>query len=284
MNDLLLHPETLSALNTAIANAPHAIMFTGNEGSGKLYIARKFASEILQSELENHNYFLQIEPDGKSISIDQIRELQKFVRLKTTGTAMIRRLIILADAHTMTVEAQNALLKLLEEPPEDTVLILTAQNDKSLKPTIKSRVQKIHIKPITRIQAVDYASTRYSTDIERAYNLSGGDIGLFLALLEEADNHKLASAINIAKKLLTAGKFERLVAVEELSKNKEELTNLLTAMKRISTSALKQSASKSDTKLKNYWLKVLKSIYATEENLPHNPNTKLLLTNLFLSI
>lgn len=285
MRDLLVHHETLAALETAIRNKPHAIMLTGNEGSGKKYISKQLAAELLESELENHAYFLQIEPVGKSISIDQIRELQRFVRLKTTGTGKIRRVVLITDAHLMTTEAQNALLKLLEEPPEDTVIILTSQGDKSLKPTIHSRVQKIHVRPISREHAIEYAGVSSNTaNIEKAYNLSGGDSGLFLALLAEADEHRLAGAIKIGKKLLMASAFERLSSVDDFSKDKDKLADLLIAMRRIASAALKQAADKGDIKLKDRWLASLGAIYEAEKQLPGNPNTKLLLTDLFLTI
>lgn len=285
MIDLLVHPETLAALESALHNTPHAVMLTGNEGSGKVYIARQLAAELLGAELENHAYFMHIEPDGKSISIDQVRELQRFVKLRTTGTGKIRRVVLLTDAHTMTTEAQNALLKLLEEPPGDTVLILTAQGDRSLKPTINSRVQKIYIRPITRAQAAEFAGTaNKDSDVERAYNLSGGDSGLFLALLAEADDHRLASAIKVGKRLLTASAFERLTNVDDLSKDKDKIKDLLIAMRRIAAAALKQAADKGDNGLKDHWLQSLKAIYAAEEQLASNPNAKLLLTDLFLSI
>lgn len=256
-------------------------MLTGNEGSGKAFVARALAEELLEQKLENHPYFIVVEPEKKSLTIEQVRELQKTMKLKTTGTGNVRRVAILQDVHTMTTEAQNALLKLLEEPPDDTVLILTAQGDKSLKPTIYSRVQRVHIKPVPEadvsINGVE------QTTIQKNYALSGGDMGLLSALISQSSGHKLVGAIAEAKTIITEPAFKRLAKVDELGKDKERLANLLMALKRISSAALKTSAARQDTKNKTRWARILEQTYLCEELLQTNANTKLLLTELFLA-
>lgn len=263
------------------ASKPHAIMLTGNEGSGKCFTALALAEVLLGQSLSSHPYFLHIEPDGKSFSIDQIRQLQKVMKLKTTGSSQIRRLAILQDVHTMTTEAQNALLKLLEEPPADTVLILTAQGDKSLRPTIYSRVQKVHIKPVLMDDLSD--EFKEHKDIQKFYGLSGGDIGLLYALINQNNDHPLVMAIVDAKEIITEPVFMRLTRVDELGKDKEKLAQTISALKRISTAALRASVRKLDNKKKAQWSQILEQIYLTEKLLPTNVNTKLLLTELFLA-
>jgi len=78
-----------------------------------------------------------IQAEGKSIGIDKIRELKEWLSLKPSkGT---RKTAVIFEASEMTVEAQNSLLKTLEEPPLGTIIILTAPNKQSLLPTIVSR-------------------------------------------------------------------------------------------------------------------------------------------------
>lgn len=80
---------------------------------------------------------LLIKPEGKSIGIDRIRELKEWLSLKPSkGT---RKTAVIFEASEMTIEAQNSLLKTLEEPPLSTIIILTTQNKQSLLPTIVSR-------------------------------------------------------------------------------------------------------------------------------------------------
>lgn len=279
---LVLHAQTRQSLDRIIQSKPQAIMFTGNEGSGKQHTALCLAEELLEQDITKHPYFFHIKPDGKSFSIEQIRELQKKMRLKTTGSAQIRRIALLQDVHTMTTEAQNALLKLLEEPPADTVLILTAQGDKSLKPTIYSRVQRVHIKPVVLHDLPN--DLKEHRDIHRLYGLSGGDIGLLYALLQQNTEHPLVNAINEAKSIITKTPFERLVVVDELGKDKERLTNIISALKRISLAALRLATSKEDARKKEQWTRILDQVYITEKLLPTIGNNKLLLSELFLTI
>ena len=82
------------------------------------------------------------------IKIDQIRELCQVLTMKPYEARV--RVVIIADAHTLNPAAGNALLKMLEEPPARTVLILTAPQTGDLLPTIVSRCQHIRFKPIAR--------------------------------------------------------------------------------------------------------------------------------------
>ena len=285
ISNLILHSDTDAALRSILQSPPHALLLSGNSGSGKEYTAKWLASNLLGAELTNHPYFMHIKPEaGKTIGVDNVRELKQFVRLKTTGSKTIRRIVLIADAQSMTVEAQNALLKLLEEPPEDTIILMTVQNQKSLMPTIYSRVQQVHIKPITKQQAANLSQGTSAVDIERAYLLSRGDVGLLISLLENNDSHELVEAIRRSKELLAGNMFSRLQLVDSLSKDKDDLANLLFAMKRICAAAIIQSVDKGNDVLFKRWQTSLEAIYNSEKSLKGNANVKLLLTDLFLSI
>lgn len=78
-----------------------------------------------------------------SIGIDDIKLMQKKIFLKPLRSK--QKAIIIKDAQLLTIEAQNAMLKILEEPPEHTIIILTAENKQSLLPTIFSRCQIIDL-------------------------------------------------------------------------------------------------------------------------------------------
>lgn len=285
MKTLLVHPITKKEIDNLVKDMPHAIMLTGSHSAGKRTLARYIATATLGAPVQKHPYFITIEPDKNSITIEQIRDLKRFVRLKTTGNGHIRRIALITEAHLMTTEAQNALLKLLEEPPADTVLILTAVGDQSMKPTIYSRVQRVAVRPVQFDQAKAFATVHDKADLaERAYALSMGDAGLFIALMNSDNTHPLLSAIQEAKSLLTVTVFERLGRVDELSKDKEVLSNVLIALKRIASAALKTAAQKQDTMLEKRWLATLESVYDCEKYTHSNANTKLLLTDLFLRI
>ncbi len=283
---LVLHDKTNQTIESAVQAGTHAVLITGNEGAGKQSIATYIASKHLGVEAAASPYFSMIDIADKAIGIESIRELQKFLQLKTTGSNTIRRVVVLHKADTMTTEAQNALLKILEEPPEDTVIILTASKPHQLRPTIHSRVQTIAILPPPKDLLLGHFMNKghKGSDIERAYMLSNGQVGLMHALLSNDDESPLTAHISTAKELYGMNSFERLAKVDELSKNKEVIPGILFACKRICITALEQAALKNQEKAVASWHKQLGLILKAEESLKFNPNSKLLLTDLFIQM
>ena len=143
-------------------NIAHSYMFVGKESIGKLLIAKEFAKAILctaeekacnncksciEFDTNNNPDFIILEPEGNSIKIDQIRELTKKVYEKPVVSN--KKVYIINDSQFMTKEAQNSLLKTLEEPPEYVTIILITSNENSFLPTIKSRCTKITFNSLT---------------------------------------------------------------------------------------------------------------------------------------
>lgn len=284
---ILLQPHTKQQLARLVEHPSHGVLLSGPEGSGKAYAARYVASQLLKLEslekLDTHPYLRHIAPAENSLGIDHIRNLQKFLQLKTPGREGVRRVVIIENAHLMTNEAQNALLKALEEPPADTVIILTAPATQRLKQTIYSRIQQITILPASKNQTIGHLKNDFSeAAITKAFMMSGGHAGLLHALLQDQD-HRLAQEILRAKEILGATRYERLTRVDELAKQKELLPVFLQACKLICSTALHQAAQKDSPQTKR-WHSTLNTLYQTEAALPHNPNPKLLLTALFLAL
>lgn len=285
---ILFAEHTKTIVDQAVENSSHAVLFAGPKGAGKTYVARYFASRKLGlsdlTDLAKHAYFNTISPENNTISIEQIRKLQQLLQLKTPGTSAIRRVVILEDAHYMTNEAQNALLKALEEPPADTLLILTAPETLQLRETIYSRVQKIPVLAITKNQAMAQFGDEFDqAKIDKAYTMSGGLAGLLTALLHDED-HALLMQIQAAKEILSGTTYDRLLKVDELSKQKEQLPAFLQACNLICSTALQQAATKGNKHLVGQWHKRRAAVYEAQAALSHNPNLKLLLTDLFLTV
>lgn len=285
MEKILLSENTRQHLDDVIKNAAHGLLLIGAKGAGKSYLAKVIASRLLglpSALIDAHIHV--INTNKKAIGIEAIRQLQQFLYLKTVGTAKVRRVVIIEDSDLMTTEAQNALLKMLEEPPSDTVLLLTTSQSALLKPTILSRVQRLHIHPASKKDSIIYFENQgYKTaDISKVYLLANGQPGLMHALLS-GDDHPLAIQIEQAKRLFAMSSYERLLAIENISKNREEIPELLYACKRISSSALEAAVEKS-TEQATAWLKRKKSIIEAEQRMLYTPNTKLLLTDLFLNL
>ena len=163
-NNIIGNENVKSILSKSLNNKTvlHSYMFIGEQGIGKRLIANQFAKMILCENYDlnecnqcksciefdsgNNPDFKLIEPDGKVIRIEQIREMQTKVAEKPVNSG--KKVYIINDADLMTKEAQNCLLKTLEEPPEYIVIILIVSNENKVLTTIKSRCMKIHFDKI----------------------------------------------------------------------------------------------------------------------------------------
>lgn len=117
-----------------IAAHLHCLQPTGDGGCGTCASCRKYASN-------NHPDITIINPEGGTIKIDRVRELCRSLAYPPYESEI--RVIVIEDVHTMRVEAANSLLKTLEEPPKNNLLILTAESSREVLPTIISRCQVI---------------------------------------------------------------------------------------------------------------------------------------------
>lgn len=287
MHNLLLHPTTAHQYKALVNSKPHAVLISGNSGSGKKTIAGELVCEILGiKDLENAAYLLNISPEKDSIGVESIRTIKDFLSRKTTGNAQIRRVILITDGHTMTSEAQNALLKSLEEPPEDAMVIVTTNDITALKPTIRSRTQQLLVLSVDQASAEKYfESAGYKlADIQAAYYMSEGRMGLLTALLEQSQDHELVAAVNSAKEILRMTTYERLLKVDELSKQKETCGLLLQGLERVILSGLRQAAVKQNQESVKRFYGLSKSVQSAQHSLSDSGNTKLVFTNLFLQM
>lgn len=288
---LLLAHTTNEQLRTIIAQPAHALLLVAPEGAGKAHVARWLAAHILGIEpvaLARAAHVHIFQPDEKqTIGVETARAMTSSLTLKTVGTQPIRRIVIIEDAHTMTIEAQNTLLKTLEEPPLDTVIIMTASDRTQLLPTILSRVQAHSLDRPTLQQAQTYFQSDGNTadEIEKAYLMSGGLVGLMRALLRD-ESHPLADAIEEAKRLLRADVFTRLQAVDALHK-KPRSQHILFALSQIAHAALvldatTKQAAKTDSLQR--WAGILTTVQQAREQLARNTQAKLVFTNLMLHL
>lgn len=289
MTEPLLHSTTKQQIDRFFQKPSHGLLLIGPIGAGKMYVAQYIAGRLLGLEpnkLAAYPYVKHIQPTKNTITIDQVRELNSFLSLKTTGVGALRRAVIIEDAHTMNIEAQNALLKLLEEPPADTVLILTTVGMRTLRPTIYSRLQQVLLHPVSREELTKaFVSSNCSEEeIARMYHIANGAIGLMSGLLAKDISHPLVQHIQSAKELLMLPLQTRLARIDQLTKESTELPMLLYAMKRVVAAALEQALIKQQAKQIRKWHALLARLLEAEQQLKVSANTKLVLTNLFLSV
>lgn len=274
----LIHPSTKQRLETVITSTPQAVLLVGLTGSGKSYLASHISGQLLNTDsVEQHPYVKHVDAE-QADGIDSVREIGRFLALKTTGKQDIRRIVIVHHAEKLGHEAQNALLKMLEEPPEDTMMILTADDTALLLPTILSRVQAIYISPISLSQARQELSLVDETQLLKAYHMSSGLAGLLAQLVRGESDHPLVGAIAQAKELLQASPYDRLSKVDTIAKQREELMQLLDALKRVSAAGFHSSLRGPGAKRFHTARQLVDD---ASRALQQNANTKLTLTKLF---
>jgi hypothetical protein len=283
----VLHPRTERAIEKIIAAHPHSLLITGTFGVGKDTVAREIAMQLLEvSDLDKYPYYtLVVAVESKSVTIEQVRAAIDLLKLQTPGRGKVRRIIHFSDADKLTNEGQNALLKTLEEPPSDTVIILTASEPRLLLPTIQSRVQKLLVvSPITTETAKFFSEQGYDEEkLEKALRLSDGMPGFTYALLETPD-HPLVQAITQAKVLLTSDVYARLCDVDALIKSDITQLELLWALAKIAQSAQQAAAHKKNREQVAQWQTKRQRIAEVTEMSSRNPSSKLLLTDLALHL
>lgn len=288
ISSLLLNQATKQAIEAYLRRPAHALILLGEVGAGKLTIARAIAASVLDltstGVLTKHPYYLEVTASD-SISIDAVRNLQEFLRFKTPGKKAIRRVVVIENAHLLTKEAQNALLKSLEEPPTDTLFILSVADENRLLPTVLSRAQTIRVQRPPLGEAINYFSKTgvNQAHIEKNYMLGDGQAGLLNELLSK-NEHPLTDRIDQAKELFKADLFGRLRKIEQIIKDKDNLALLLSAMEKISRAVLISSISNGRIKESIEWHRRLKLVGSAQESLKASVQTKLLVTNLLLHI
>ena len=191
--------------NIETSNILHSYLFIGTEGIGKFLIAKEFSKYILCLENSkenckcksclcydgnNHPDFKIINETGETIKIEQIRELVEKVIEKPIVSN--KKVYIINDCDKMTKEAQNCLLKTLEEPPEFVTMILITSNENMILNTIKSRCMKVKFKNIENKILYDYAINEigYEDISENLLKTFGGSIRKAINLKENKEKYK----------------------------------------------------------------------------------------------
>jgi DNA polymerase III subunit delta' len=158
-----------------------AYIFLGPDDLGKSTIALAFARNLMAVSLEeasNFNTDLHIikpEKDKKVISIAQIRDLIKILSLSSFLNSY--KIGIIKEAQKLTQEAQNALLKTLEEPKDKVIVILLANNEDNLLPTILSRGQKLYFQPVPAETIYNYLIEEHGAKRSLAKDLANLSLG-----------------------------------------------------------------------------------------------------------
>ena len=207
-NPIIGHQQIIAQLQQTVASdrIAGAYLFVGPTGIGKETVARYFSQLIFcQQDTQpptvcgtclacrkvdsgNHPDLQFIRPEGSLLKIGQIRELQKQIIYEPLEAR--RKVYILTDVERMNAEAENCLLKTLEEPPASSVLILLTSNIRALLPTTRSRCQILQFHPMPTQELAEILVEKFSVAPEQATTLAiaaDGAIGKALTQLEKGD-------------------------------------------------------------------------------------------------
>ena len=173
-------------LENAINNKTilHSYLFIGEEGIGKKLLAKEFAKTILCTSKDNkpcdickscvefnsnnNVNFSIINEDGSGIKIEDIRNMQNKIAEKPINSEY--KVYIIDDAELMRDDAQNCLLKTLEEPPEYVVIILITANENKILNTIKSRCMKLYFNKLENNDMRKILTSKFNmTDIKESF-------------------------------------------------------------------------------------------------------------------
>lgn len=260
--DIIGHEQIIEHLQNAIKmdKVSHAYIINGPDKSGKMMLAEAFAQTLQCEQLETckaesgengiepcmechscRQAMGKNQPDiiyvnhekPNTISVDDIRtQVNNDIDIKPYSSRY--KIYIIDDAEKMNVQAQNALLKTIEEPPAYAILILLTTNADTFLPTILSRCVTLNIKVvpdemIRKFLMKNYQVPDYQADICVAF--AQGNVGKAIQLASSEDFNDLkASALQLIKRLEDIDLYEMTEAVKQISEYKLEINDYFDLM------------------------------------------------------
>jgi DNA polymerase-3 subunit delta' len=221
----------------------HAYLFTGASGTGRRSLALEFACAVncleppapgefcgkcrmctqLQKMQQADLAIVKAETEGGMIKVEQVRSLERSLSLSPYEAKY--RITLLLDFQQANANAQNALLKTLEEAPRQVILLLTADSAENLLPTIASRCEILRLRPTSTRNLGDSLQKRWNLDADSAdlyAHLANGRVGTALRFKtqpELLDNRK--ALLDDLYRLLFSSKRDRFAYTETLARNRD---------------------------------------------------------------
>lgn len=233
---VIVHPETEKLLSSIMEHEPHALLLAGPRGVGLSTLALKFTrqgtAQVITVLPEKDE---KIDLDKGTITIQSIRRLYDTTRtLEPNG-----RVIIIDYAERMAVPAQNAFLKLLEEPAHATRFVLLTHQPELLLPTITSRSQRVDVRPVTAEQSNTLLDSLGVYDQTKRAQLlfiaQGLPAELTRLVRDDVLFEKRAGLVKDARTFITGNPYERLLLAKKYKDSRADALVLLEdAMKLLS--------------------------------------------------
>ena len=267
MNDMMLFNRTekekmLSEI--ASGRLSHAYLIEGGEGCGKTYFARFAATAVLctgdkppcggcpscvKALAGSHPDLFYFSPDKKaSMGVDTVRDIKKSLFFMPNDGD--RKVYIIDDAQKMTVQAQNALLKFIEEPPASVLFFIVADKKESLLPTVVSRTRIVSLAPSSDDDIRRFLMSRSKKSdggqIDEAIQMAEGSPGNALKLLCRDFSRQRQLCLDFMPILTGTSKADAMAFLLSMKSNrdgvKEFFTLLMTALADVMNVRLGRSA------------------------------------------
>jgi DNA polymerase-3 subunit delta' len=236
----LIHSLTSSQVDAVKRTHSGSYIFHGPSGMGKSRLAHELAREInclgdsaglcARCKLfaaDAYPDLILLGPEDKaSIGIPQAKELVRTLSL-SPYYAQGTRVVLVEEAHLLTTEAQNALLKIIEEPPAHTIFILITDRIDALLPTIQSRCAAIYFPQVTESEIASFLARDHNIKPSDAAGIAAaaeGAPGIAVMLATQPDETK--SRLELRAMAVTAAEaqlFDRLVLARRLTESKADL-------------------------------------------------------------
>ncbi len=246
---ILGHENIIAQLKNAVSNdrVSHAYIFNGEDGSGKSMVAKAFAEALLcekgtsegcgechfckQTASNNNPDLIWVTHEKPaSIGVDDVREqLVEDVQIKPYNGKY--KVYIIDEAEKMTVQAQNAILKTIEEPPAYSVIIFLTNNDEIFLPTIISRCIIFNFRPVRDSVVMDYLISEYKVpeyEAKLCASYAQGRVGKAVHLVVSEDFMKIKDeALKLVKNVYTYDVANMVDAIKSVVEYKVNISDYI---------------------------------------------------------
>lgn len=273
---LIYNSKTKQLLKKIQEPLPHALLLEGQNGAGLYTAAVSLSGRSAAALIQPTDADGNVDTTAKGIiRLAQIHELHDLTKGKTRET----RVFIIDDADRMNIQAQNAFLKLLEEPAANVHFILTAHQPHQLLPTVLSRVQRVRIAPISTLESQHFIKTLGVSDPRKAQQLlfiaDGKPAEIARLVTDEKYFNAQASLMNDARTLISGTQAERMILISQYYSDRAKSLKLLQSAKTIASFSLTKNPSRD-------LILLVDRLATTYERVQANGSTRLQLTNFVI--
>lgn len=285
------HDDVKQRLESSVLNGKvsHAYIFSGKRGVGKTTMAKAFADVITNGSIADvtvvTNEHYAVETKSDIVAVDTVRAASADMYMKPYLAD--KRVFIIPDAEKMNAQAQNALLKIFEEPPSYCVIILVTKNDNMLLQTIRSRAITIRFGELSDSQIEDYVEKNSIDASNIIIRLAAGSIGMAkeLSANEELDD-VLGTFVEMFKKIGTGTAdciYSLIDYFQREKKNSEVLFDIMLVMLRDTMLGTKSDLSIEGLSRKKV-VRIIELIENTRNSFSFNADYNMAISEMLLNI